>query len=74
MIERFTHCFAVPVRDASGVCLATLCLVTAEEDGRRHRGRYLDALLRGAADLSARLGLEPDAADPRARAGAHGTA
>lgn len=71
-VERFAHCFAVPVRDSSGLCTATLCLVTPEEDGRRHHARYLDALLRGAERLSGQLGLPPEAEDdlPPARAAA----
>src|SRR5262249_51445604 len=32
-VESFTHCFAVPVRQANGQCIATLCLVTPKEDG-----------------------------------------
>lgn len=55
-VDTFTHCFAVPVFDGVGACIATLCLVTPREDGLRNHGHYLDCLKRAAADLSARLG------------------
>ena len=31
VVENFTHCFAAPVRQAGGACIATLCLVTPRE-------------------------------------------
>lgn len=56
VVESFTHCMATPVYDANGVCVATLCLVTPREDGRRNRASYLASLETAAKDLSARLG------------------
>jgi DNA-binding IclR family transcriptional regulator len=55
-VENFTYCFAVPVFQADGVCIATLCLVTPREDGLRHRDAYLDSLLTAAGELSEQLG------------------
>ncbi len=55
-VETFTHCFAVPVHQAGGQCVATLCLVTPKEDGLRNRQAYLDSLLAAAHDLSEQLG------------------
>ena len=68
VVESFTHCMATPVYDASGVCIATLCLVTPREDGLRNRTSYLDSLGAAAEDLSARLGYAGDtwAVDRRA--------
>ena len=55
-VETFTHCFAVPVHQADGQCVATLCLVAPKEDGLRNRQRYLDSLLAAAYELSEQLG------------------
>lgn len=55
-VETFTHCFAVPVHQADGQCVATLCLVTPKEDGLRNRQSYLDSLLAAAHELSEQLG------------------
>jgi DNA-binding IclR family transcriptional regulator len=55
-VETFTHCFAVPVQQADGQCIATLCLVTPKEDGLRNRQAYLDSLLAAAHGLSEQLG------------------
>lgn len=55
-VETFTHCFAVPVHQTGGQCVATLCLVTPKEDGLRNREAYLDSLLAAAHDLSEQLG------------------
>jgi DNA-binding IclR family transcriptional regulator len=56
-IETFTHCFAVPIRQADGKCIATLCLVAPKEDGLRNRQSYLDALFRAAEKVSEQLGF-----------------
>jgi DNA-binding IclR family transcriptional regulator len=58
-VENFTYCFAVPVFQADGVCIATLCLVTPREDGLRYREAYLDSLLAAAGELSGQLGHIP---------------
>jgi DNA-binding IclR family transcriptional regulator len=58
-VENFTHCFAVPVYQAHGVCIATLCLVTPREDGLEHRQSYLEHLLAAGRELSERLGHAP---------------
>lgn len=55
-VENFTHCFAVPVQQADGQAVATLCLVAPKEDGLRNRQSYLESLLRAANELSERLG------------------
>ena len=52
VVENFTHCFAAPVRQADGACIATLCLVTPREDGLNNRDAYLDSLLRAAREIS----------------------
>jgi DNA-binding IclR family transcriptional regulator len=58
-VENFTCCFAVPVHQADGACIATLCLVTPIEDGTRGRERYLASLSAAARELSERLGYAP---------------
>ena len=57
VVENFTHCFAAPVRQADGACIATLCLVTPREDGLNNRDAYLDSLLRAAREISEKLGF-----------------
>ncbi|WP_407049835.1 IclR family transcriptional regulator [Methyloraptor flagellatus] len=60
-VETFTHCFAVPVRQADGINVATLCLVTPKEDGLRNHAAYLDKLMSAARELSERVGFEAGA-------------
>jgi DNA-binding IclR family transcriptional regulator len=55
LADTFTHCFAAPVYDASGVCTATLCLIAPREDARRHHDRYRAELTSAAAELSEKL-------------------
>ncbi len=57
-VENFTHCFAVPVRQADGACIATLCLVAPREDGLRNRTKYLESLLSAANEISEKLGYQ----------------
>ncbi|MDL2409597.1 IclR family transcriptional regulator [Rhizobium calliandrae] len=58
-VENFTHCFAVPIHQADGICIATLCLVAPREDGLRNRRAYLDSLLSAANEISEKLGYHP---------------
>lgn len=65
-VENFTHCFAVPIFQADGTCVATLCIVAPKEDGLRNHADYLASLKAAAADLSAAIGHD-DRAAPDAR-------
>lgn len=56
-VENFTHCFAAPIYQADGVCIATLCLVAPREDGLRNRSSYLDSLVGAAREISEKLGF-----------------
>lgn len=56
-VENFTHCFAVPIFQADGACIATLCLVAPREDGLRNRNAYLESLLKAANEISEKLGF-----------------
>ncbi len=58
VVENFTHCFAVPIRQADGVCIATLCLVTPREDGLKNRDSYLQSLIAAADEVSEKLGFQ----------------
>lgn len=60
-VETFTHCLGVPVRNASGIWIAALCIVAPREDGLRNRDAYLRSLLSAARDLSEHLGYAPSA-------------
>ncbi len=64
VIDSFTHCFAAPVRDERGRCVATLCLVVSREDAAQRRDELLVILGRHARDLSVRLGAEAALGDP----------
>lgn len=55
-VENFTRCFAVPIYQAGGDCIATLCLVTPREDGIRNRDDYIASLRRAADEISEKLG------------------
>lgn len=52
--DTFTHCFAAPVRDSAGVCVATLCIVAPREDARRNHAHYRDVLIECAHRLARR--------------------
>lgn len=54
--DNFTHCFAVPVHQPDGTCIATLCLVAPREDARANHAQYLQALIEAAGTLSHRMG------------------
>jgi DNA-binding IclR family transcriptional regulator len=55
-VANFTHCFAAPVRQSDGLCVATLCLVAPKEDGLRNWRTHLDSLLAASRALSEKLG------------------
>ena len=55
IVDTFTHCFAVPVKDTKSVCIATLCLVTPRDDGHRNKEAYLTSLKTAATQLEAHL-------------------
>lgn len=52
--DTFTHCFAAPVRDSQGVCVATLCIVAPREDARAHHQDYRRVLIDSADRLARR--------------------
>lgn len=56
-VENFTHCFAAPIRQSDGVCIATLCLVAPREDGERNHETYLKSLTRAAREISEKMGF-----------------
>lgn len=56
VVDSYTRCYAAPVRDQTGACLATLCLVTPREEARQADNRLREALVRHAARLSDLLG------------------
>jgi DNA-binding IclR family transcriptional regulator len=56
-VESFTHCFAAPIRQAGGICIATLCLVSPREDGLRNRTAYIESLVAAVTEISEKLGF-----------------
>ncbi|SCB19269.1 IclR family transcriptional regulator [Rhizobium hainanense] len=53
IVDSFTHCFAVPIKDDTGRHSATICLVAPREDGIRNRAHYLAVLKEHAEALGA---------------------
>ncbi|KQY00469.1 IclR family transcriptional regulator [Rhizobium sp. Root73] len=51
IVDSFTHCFAVPLKDESKHPVATLCLVTPRDDGLANRDHYLSCLMKAAVSL-----------------------
>jgi DNA-binding IclR family transcriptional regulator len=56
-VENFTHCFAAPIYQSDGVCIATLCLVAPREDGLRNRSAYIESLVGASREISEKLGF-----------------
>jgi DNA-binding IclR family transcriptional regulator len=56
--DTFTHCFAAPVHDEAGQCIATLCLIAPRADAARNHGDYRAVLTGSAARLSEKLAGE----------------
>jgi DNA-binding IclR family transcriptional regulator len=59
LADNFTRCFAAPVRDHGGRCVATLCLIAPRKDAKQHFEQYKAALLDAATDLSTKLTSRP---------------
>ena len=53
--DTFTHCFAAPVTDSRGLCVATLCIVAPREDAKTHYREYRQALIDSANGLARRI-------------------
>ncbi|MCD5990701.1 IclR family transcriptional regulator [Pseudomonas sp. CDFA 553] len=53
--DTFTHCFAAPVKDEHGVCIATLCIVAPRADAKKHYADYRRVLIESANGLAARI-------------------
>ncbi|HCK17297.1 MAG TPA: IclR family transcriptional regulator, partial [Thalassospira sp.] len=52
IVDTFTHCFAAPVYNQSGICSATLCIVAPKDDARENYAQYKNALQAAADKLS----------------------
>ena len=53
--DTFTHCFAAPVKDAKGVCIATLCIVAPRADAQNNYNDYRQVLMASANGLARRI-------------------
>ena len=53
--DTFTHCFAAPVNDEQGVCIATLCIVAPRADAQTHYADYRRVLIDSANGLARRI-------------------
>jgi DNA-binding IclR family transcriptional regulator len=53
--DTFTHCFAAPVNNSQGVCIATLCIVAPRDDARTHYDHYRKVLIETASGLADRI-------------------
>lgn len=52
IVDSFTHCFAAPVRDGSGKCLGTICIVAPKDDATRNFNAYRSILIEAGETLS----------------------
>lgn len=59
LADNFTHCFAAPVLEDGGVCVATLCLIAPREDAAKNCARYREVLAACAEELSEKLHAAP---------------
>jgi DNA-binding IclR family transcriptional regulator len=53
--DTFTHCFAAPVRDEHGICMATLCIVAPRADAKKNYDEYRRVLIDSANGLARRI-------------------
>ncbi|MGJ7518135.1 IclR family transcriptional regulator [Pseudomonas baetica] len=53
--DTFTHCFAAPVKDPSGVAICTLCIVAPRADAKTHYDDYRRVLIDSANSLARRI-------------------
>ena len=53
--DTFTHCFAAPVKDKQGICIATLCIVAPRADAKAHYEHYRRVLIDSANGLARRV-------------------
>lgn len=53
--DTFTHCFAAPVKDKQGICIATLCIVAPRADATAHYEDYRRVLIDSANGLARRV-------------------
>lgn len=53
--DTFTHCFAAPVKDAQGVCIATLCIVAPRADALKNYADYRRVLIDSANGMARRI-------------------
>jgi len=53
--DTFTHCFAAPVKDERGICIATLCIVAPRADAKTNYNDYRRVLIESANNLARRI-------------------
>ncbi|WP_397448265.1 IclR family transcriptional regulator [Pseudomonas sp. NA-150] len=53
--DTFTHCFAAPVNDERGICIATLCIVAPRADAKNNYSDYRRVLIDSANGLARRV-------------------
>ncbi|MBB2200738.1 IclR family transcriptional regulator [Gluconacetobacter tumulisoli] len=58
LVDDFAECLAVPVRDAAGVAVGCMCLITVRDRDPDERGRYLDQLHASGERLSRALSIK----------------
>lgn len=52
IVDSFTHCLAAPVCDATGKCVATICIVAPKDDAAKHYDSYRAMLIEAGHTLS----------------------
>ncbi|WP_282607872.1 IclR family transcriptional regulator [Pelagibius sp. Alg239-R121] len=57
--DTYTHCFAAPINESNGHCVATVCLIAPKQDAQSNFPMYRDVLIQAAKDLTSELKLDP---------------
>lgn len=52
IVDTFTHCFAAPVKNGHGKCVATVCIIAPKEDAIAKYNIYRSALMEAGQELS----------------------
>lgn len=55
LADNYTHCFAAPVLDESGICICTLCLIAPKQDAETNYRLYRDVLTESSTQLMSSL-------------------
>ena len=58
LTDNYTHCFAAPVFDESGICISTLCLIAPKQDAETNHRLYREVLTASSTSLANKLRID----------------